>query len=276
MTATARDPFNVADSRLWLAGLEPQSVALAVFSPPYFDKVDYGVPGQIGFGQTWEDYLQALRDLLAGVQRALVPGGRACVVVGDLTDRPAQRTGERVSGLRPLSDHVTARALDLGFQFTARIAWPKLYLPPRARHQLGSYPYPPHPYCPPEAQYVLVFRQPGRRTRPGEVPPEIRERSRLTREDWFTYTRSVWLLGPGPRVDHPAPFPVELPLRCIRLFTFADEGVIDPCCGAGATAVAALRTGRRFRGCDLNPDYIAQARARLAREAETLNPSTLP
>ena len=80
------------------------------------------------------------------------------------------------------------------------------------------------------------------------------------------YTKSVWEFQAesARKVGHPAPFPVELPRRCIQLYTFAGDVVLDPFCGVGSTCIAAVKSGRRFVGYETNPKYVEVARQRVA------------
>lgn len=108
-------------------------------------------------------------------------------------------------------------------------------------------------------EYVLVFSK-GKFTRNSK-----NKESTITRDEFLEFTKSVWEFPPesAQRVGHPAPFPIELPYRCIQLYTFKGEVVLDPFCGVGTTCIAAVKTGRHFIGIDINLDYVERARKRM-------------
>jgi len=108
-------------------------------------------------------------------------------------------------------------------------------------------------------EYILMFSK-GKFGRNGKG-----KESTVTRDEFLEYTKSVWNFQPesARRVGHPAPFPVELPYRCIQLYTFKDEVVLDPFCGVGASAIAAIKTGRHFIGIDIDIEYVERARERI-------------
>jgi site-specific DNA-methyltransferase (adenine-specific) len=99
-----------------------------------------------------------------------------------------------------------------------------------------------------------------------KVAPDVKERSRLTKEEWREFTRSVWSVPNVSHPTHPAVFPIEIGRRLVRLFSFHDELVVDPFCGVGTTGVAAVRNGRRFYGQELKQPYVQLAREALAAE----------
>jgi site-specific DNA-methyltransferase (adenine-specific) len=96
--------------------------------------------------------------------------------------------------------------------------------------------------------------------------------SDISKEEFLASTLDVWEIRPerARRVNHPAPFPIELPERFIHLYTYVDDVVLDPFLGSGSTAVAALGTGRRYVGYDLDPDYVAIAEGRIAEARASL------
>jgi site-specific DNA-methyltransferase (adenine-specific) len=96
--------------------------------------------------------------------------------------------------------------------------------------------------------------------------------SDISKEEFLASTLDVWEIRPerARRVNHPAPFPVELPERFIHLYTYVDDVVLDPFLGSGSTAVAAVGTGRRYVGYDLDPDYVAIAEGRIAEARASL------
>ncbi len=223
--------------------LPDQSVHLMVTSPPY------NVGKEYDQDMTLEEYLAFLRRVWAEVHRVLVPGGRACINVANLGRKP----------YIPLHAFIIQDMLELGFLMRGEIIWNK-----RAgvgsSTAWGSWMSPSNPTLRDAHEYILVFcKQTFRRPRPDGRKPTIR------RVEFLEYTQSIWTFPPASarRIGHPAPFPVELPYRCIQLFTYEGEVVLDPFMGSGQTAIAALKTGRIYVGYDVNPEYVALAERRI-------------
>ncbi len=222
--------------------LPDASVALMVTSPPYHVGKDYDSEA------SFEEYLDMLERVFAETHRVLEPGGRAVVNVANLGRRP----------YIPLSHLVTARMLEVGFHMRGEIIWRKSK-GASGNCAWGSWRSPSNPVVRDVHEYCLVFSK-GRfdRVRPGHAT--------ISAEDFMAATLSVWEMGPesASRVEHPAPFPVELPRRFIELYTYRGELVLDPFLGSGTTAVAAVLTDRHYIGYELKPEYAAVAERRIA------------
>ena len=190
-----------------------------------------------------------LTEVLEETYRVLEPGGRAVINVANLGRRP----------YIPLSHLVTHRMLDLGFYMRGEIIWRK-GKGANGNCAWGSWRSPSNPVVRDVHEYCLIFSK-GRydRVRRGE--------STISAEEFMAGTLSVWEIPTesAKRVNHPAPFPVELPRRFIELYTYRDELVLDPFIGSGTTAVAAVQTKRRYVGYDIDPDYVAAAQERVAK-----------
>ena len=233
-----------------MAELVPGSVALMVTSPPYHVGKDYD--SDVSFGE----YLDMLEAVFAETHRVLEPGGRAVINVANLGRRP----------YLPLSHLVTERMLKIGFFMRAEIIWRKAK-GANGSCAWGSWRSPVNPVIRDVHEYCLCFSK-GRfdRVRKGKAT--------ISREDFLSSTLSVWEFPPesATRVNHPAPFPVELPRRFIELYTFPGDLVLDPFLGSGTTAVAAISTGRHWVGYETNPEYVDVAKKRIA-EARAAPPS---
>jgi len=238
------------------------SVALVVTSPPYFAGKDYeaelaaeGVPG------SYLEYLELLTEVFAECVRTLEPGGRMAVNVANLGRRPYRSLAADVIGI--LQDR-------LGLLLRGEIIWQKAQ-GASGSCAFGSYRSAANPVLRDLTERVVVASK-GRFDRARSVKQRRAEglpwRSTMTAEDFLELTTDVWQIAPerASRVGHPAPFPVELPERLIRLYTYEGDLVLDPFMGSGSTLVAAARLGRRAVGYDLDPTYVELARARLAAE----------
>jgi DNA modification methylase len=257
----AIDDVFVGDARD-MAKVPDRSVALVVTSPPYFAGKEYEqalgeghVPG------TYLDYLQMLTDVFAECARTLEPGGRIAVNVANLGRKP----------YRSLSaDVIDILQNRLRLLLRGEILWQK------ARGSAGncawgSFQRPANPVVRDLTERVVVASkgrfdrviEPAKRARLGL--PSV---GSMSRDEFMEATTDVWEFLPerATRVGHPAPFPVELPVRLIHLYTYYDDLVLDPFMGSGSAAVAAVRTGRHFVGYDTDPAYVTRALARVAEE----------
>ncbi len=255
------EPFECGDAR-HMASVADGSVALVVTSPPYFAGKRYeeelgreGVPG------SYLEYLQLLEEVFAECARTLEPGGRIAVNVANLGRKPYRSLAADVMtilqdrlGLLPRGEIVWQK----GEGASGSCAW-------------GSFRSASNPVLRDVTERIVVASK-GRFARAKSVTDRQRlglpHKSTVMTEDFMAYTLDVWDVPPesARRVNHPAPFPVELPARLIELYTYEDDLVLDPFMGSGSTLVAAARLDRRYVGYDLDPEYVALARARVADE----------
>ncbi len=246
--------------------LADASVDLVVTSPPYWHLKDYGVPGQIGYGQTLHDYLRDLYQVWAEVYRVLKPGRRLCVNIGDQFARATVYGRYKVI---PLHAEVIAQAEQIGFDYLGAIIWQKKTTinSTGGAAIMGSYPYPPNGIVEIDYEYILIFKKPGKSPR---VPKAIKEASRLTKEEWKIFFSGHWHFGGARQVEHEAVFPPELPRRLIRMFSFVGETVLDPFAGSGTTIEQALALGRHAIGYEISPRFIALMQERFGDASNRL------
>jgi modification methylase len=224
-------------------------VALMVTSPPY------NVGKEYDDDLTLIDYLDLLHRVLKETTRVLEPGGRVAVNVANLGRKP----------YLPLNHHIAGMMQDIGLLLRGEIVWQKA-AGAGGSCAWGSWRSAKNPTLRDVHEYVLVASKGQyQRGRMGE--------DTISKEEFLEATTSVWTIKPASarRIGHPAPFPVELPARLIELYTFAGDLVLDPFIGSGSTAVAAVRTGRRFVGYDTNEAYLDIARARVEDAVGTLD-----
>ena len=235
------------------------SVALVVTSPPYFAGKAYEEAlGEGGIPADYLEYLEMLRDVFAECVRKLEPGGRIAVNVANLGRKP----------YRSLSSDVIGILEELGLLLRGEIIWRK-GRGAGGSCAWGSFQRPGNPVLRDVTERVVVASK-GRFDRAVDAQRRSRQGlphvGTMTVDDFLEATLDVWELAPesAKRVNHPAPFPVELPQRLIELYTYAGDLVLDPFMGAGTTAVAAARTGRHYVGFDLDPAYVDIAESRVA------------
>jgi DNA modification methylase len=243
-----------------MSAVDDNSVALVVTSPPYFAGKAYET--ELGAGHipaTYLDYLRMLRDVLSECLRVLEPGGRLCVNVANLGRKP----------YRSLAGDVTTILQDeLAMLLRGEVVWVKAK-GAAGNCAFGSYMKASNPVLRDLTERVVIASK-GRFDR--AIPWQERAKlglpheSDISRDEFLASTLDVWEIRPerAKRVQHPAPFPVELPERLIRLYTYVGDVVLDPFLGSGSTAVAAVRTGRHYVGYDTDADYVEIAEARIA------------
>ncbi|MEJ2670888.1 MAG: DNA methyltransferase [Deltaproteobacteria bacterium] len=241
----------IGDSRS-MAEVDDASIDLVVTSPPYWHIKDYGVPGQIGYGQSLHEYLQDLYHTWRECFRVLREGARLCINIGDQFARSSVYGRYKVI---PLHAEFIAQGEHLGFDFMGSIIWQKKTTMNTTGGAtiMGSYPYPPNGIVEIDYEFIHIFRKPGTGK---TVSKEIKTASCLTKEEWKEYFAGHWYFGGVRQVGHEAMFPEELPRRLIRMFTFQGDTVLDPFLGSGTTAKAALDLGRNAMGYEINPDFL--------------------
>ncbi len=250
-----------ADSRR-MTELDDRSVDLVVTSPPYWCIKDYAHPGQMGHDQSYEEYLASLRSVLAECHRTLRPGCRAAVNIGDQYLRASEHGRYRV---QPIPADLIVIGRELGFDFMGNIIWHKTSTTNTTGGGcwMGSVYHPKDGHVTYEHEYIVLFRKRGRWRRPSA---EQKKRSRLTRHQRSAWFRGTWQLKPERQDAHVAMFPVELPRRLIKMYSFHGETVLDPFLGSGTTTLAAMMEGRKSVGYEINPDFADLIRERIGAE----------
>lgn len=255
-------PLVCGDSRN-MSTIADGSVALVVTSPPYFAGKAYEEElGRDGIPASYIEYLELLHDVFADCARTLEPGGRIAVNVANLGRKP----------YRSLSADIVHILQDqLGLLLRGEIVWRKAE-GASGSCAWGSFRSPSNPVLRDVTERVIVASK-GRFDRARSVKQRRAQglpwQSNLATDEFMELTLDLWDIPPesARRVNHPAPFPVELPAKLISLFTYRDDLVLDPFMGSGSTMVAAANLDRRFVGYDLDPHYVEIARARVAAEA---------
>jgi DNA modification methylase len=241
----------LGDSRA-MTEVADASIDLVVTSPPYWHLKDYGVSGQIGYGQSLHEYLKDLYLVWRECFRVLRQGARLCLNIGDQFARSAVYGRYKVIALHA---EFISQCEQIGFDFLGSIIWQKKTTmnTTGGAPVMGSYPFPPNGLVEIDYEFILIFKKPGQGKK---VSREIKEASRLTKEEWKEYFAGHWRFGGARQVGHEAMFPEELPRRLIKMFTFRGDTVLDPFLGSGTTVKAALDLGRNVVGYEINPDFL--------------------
>lgn len=243
--------------------LPDQSVHLVVTSPPYWTLKRYhDTPGQLGHVRDYEEFLSELDRVWRHVFRVLVPGGRLVCVVGDVC-LSRREHGRHV--VVPLHADITVRCRHVGFDNLNPIIWLKIAnasLEVDNGSKFLGKPYEPNAIIKNDIEFILMQRKPGGYRAPTETQRKL---SMIDKESFDRWFQQTWTLPGASTRDHPAPFPLELADRLVRMFSFVGDTVLDPFAGTGTTLIAAARAGRNAIGVEVDPRYVALSKERLSQ-----------
>lgn len=241
------DKIVLGDASEILKKLPDNCIHLMVTSPPYNVGKEYDKDLTLG------EYLDFITEVMREVYRTLVWGGRVCFNVANLGRKP----------YIPLHAYLIQKFEEIGFLFRGEIIWDKGDAVSGSSTAWGSWKSAVNPILRDQHEYIIVLSK-------GSFRREKRagKEDTITTEEFLEYTRSIWRFPPesATKVGHPAPFPVDLPYRCIQLYTFKGDVVLDPFIGSGTTAIAAVKLGRHFIGIEIVEEYVKIAETRV-REA---------
>ena len=234
-----------------MSQIQNESVHLIVTSPPYWQLKDYGTKNQIGFNDSYEEYINNLNLVWKECHRILMPGCRLCINIGDQFARSAYYGRYKVV---PIHSEIIRFCETIGFDYMGSIVWQK----PTSMHTtggekvMGSYPYPRGGIVKIDFEHILLFKKLGKAPTPLR---KAKEESALTMEEWNEYFISHWTFNGAKQNRHIAVFPEELPKRLIKMFSYVDDTICDPFMGSGTTALAAANLRRNSIGYELNKDF---------------------
>ncbi|MYD46393.1 MAG: site-specific DNA-methyltransferase [Gammaproteobacteria bacterium] len=249
--------------------ISSKPIHLVVTSPPYWTLKDYpNCEGQIGRLDDYKYFLAGLNQVWRKCFKALVPGGRLICVVGDVCLSRRQNRGRHT--VIPLHADIINQCVTIGFDNLSPIIWHKITNLQTESTGNSSYlgkPFEPNGVLKNEIEYILMFRKPGGYRSPSRAARLMSVISHVEHNAWF---RQIWndIQGASTK-EHPAPFPVEIAKRLIRMFSFVDDIVLDPFTGTASTQVAAKQCGRNSIGIEIEPSYHAIATTRLESDLFT-------
>jgi site-specific DNA-methyltransferase (adenine-specific) len=255
----------IGDSR-WMKEIQDESVHLIITSPPYWQLKDYGNGKQIGFNDTYQEYINNLNLVWNECHRILHKGCRLCINIGDQFARSVYYGRYKVI---PIRTEIIKFCESAGFDYMGAIIWQKVTTchTTGGATVMGSFPYPRSGILKLDYEFILIFKKYGN---PPKVSNEIKEQSKLTHEEWNQYFTGHWNF-PGEKQDkHLAMFPEELPRRLIKMFSFASDTVLDPFLGSGTTSLAAKKLNRNSIGYEVNEDFLPIIREKLGINQTTI------
>jgi DNA modification methylase len=261
--------LHIGDARN-MSWIPDRTVDLIVTSPPYWTLKKYEKhKAQLGEIEEYNAFLDELDKVWRECERVLVPGGRICCVVGDVCI-PRKRDGRH--RIMPLHSDIQSRAAALGLDCLTPILWHKISNGANEAQGNGAgfygKPYQPGAVVKNDVEYILFMRKGGEYRSVNMLQKALSMLTKSEMQEWF---RSFWsdIRGASLRDGHPAPYPVEVAERLIRMFSFVGDTVLDPFLGTGSTSIAAIRSGRNSIGNEIEPKYMKIARARIQAEIKS-------
>ncbi len=232
-----------------MSQIPDNSVHLMVTSPPY------NVTKEYDDDLTLSEYLELLHNVFSEVYRVLAPGGRAVVNIANVGRKP----------YIPLASHVNVLMSEIGFLMRGEVIWDKS-ASAGSSTAWGSFQSASNPCLRDIHEYLLIFSKGQFKLNRTSDEKEAGRVDTIEKQEFIDWTKSIWSFptASAKKIGHPAPFPVELPRRCIEFFTFQGDVVLDPFMGSGSTAIAAAKSSRSYICYDINDEYITLAEQRLA------------
>lgn len=256
------------DSR-HMALIPDKSVHLVITSPPYWQLKDYGTDTQIGFHDSYENYINHLNLVWAECNRILHDGCRLCINIGDQFARSVYYGRYKVI---PIRTEIIRFCETIGMDYMGAIIWQKQTTmnTTGGGAVMGSFPYPRNGILKIDYEFILIFKKQGKAPTP---TIEQKKLSEMTKEEWNTYFASHWTFGGAKQDGHIAVFPEELPSRLIKMFSFVGETVFDPFMGSGTTALAARNLQRNSIGYEINPEFKTYYKEKVLNSSQLFNSS---
>ena len=239
---------------------------LIITSPPYWQLKDYGNGRQIGFDDNYEEYINNLNLVWNECYRILHNGCRLCVNIGDQFARSVYYGRYKVI---PIRTEIIKFCESMGFDYMGAIIWQKVTTcnTTGGATVMGSFPYPRNGILKIDYEFILIFKKYGKAP---QVSKEMKEKSKLSQEEWNEYFTGHWNF-PGEKQDkHLAMFPEELPKRLIKMFSFVGDTILDPFLGSGTTSLAAKNLQRNSIGYEINEYFLPVIKEKLGLRQRTI------
>ena len=258
------------DSRA-LNKIEDKSVQLIITSPPYWQLKDYGSNNQIGFNNSYEEYINNLNLVWMECERILSEGCRLCINIGDQFARSVYYGRYKVV---PIRTEIIRFCETLKMDYMGTIIWQKATTMNTSGGGaiMGSFPYPRNGILKIDYEFILIFKKLGNSPKP---TLEQKENSIMTKEEWNQYFSSHWNFSGVKQSEHIAMFPEELPKRLIKMFSFFGETIFDPFLGSGTTTLAAKNLGRNSIGYEINKEFESIIKEKLNINQLSLDEDTI-
>jgi len=254
----------IGDAR-YMREIKDGVVHLVITSPPYWQLKDYGANQQIGFNDSYEDYINNLNLVWNECFRVLQDGCRLCINIGDQFARSVYYGRYKII---PIRTEIIKFCETIGFDYMGAIIWQKQTTmnTTGGATVMGSFPYPRNGILKIDYEFILIFKKPGKSPK---ISKDIKEKSKLSKEEWGEYFSGHWNFNGERQSNHLAMFPEELPKRLIKMFSFVGDTILDPFLGSGTTTLAAKNLGRNSIGYEINKKFLPIIKEKIG--AKTLN-----
>ena len=249
-----------------MAELKNNSVHLVITSPPYWQLKDYGSLDQIGFNDSYENYINNLNLVWKECFRVLNDGCRLCINIGDQFARSVYYGRYKII---PIRTEIIKFCETIGFDYMGAIIWQKATTMNTTGGAtiMGSFPYPRNGIIKLDYEFILIFKKLGVST---FVSKEIKEESKMSKDEWNQYFNGHWNFNGAKQDKHLAMFPEELPKRLIKMFSFVGDNVLDPFLGSGTTTLAAKNLNRNSVGYEINNNYLPTIKEKIGATKDDL------
>jgi len=256
----------IGDSRA-MEDLADESVHLVITSPPYWQLKDYGSENQIGYHNSYEEYINNLNLVWNESHRVLHKGCRLCVNIGDQFARSVYYGRYKVI---PIRTEIIKFCETIGFDYMGAVIWQKVTTTNTTGGAsiMGSFPYPRNGILKLDYEFILIFKKQGDAPKP---TAEQKKASKLTTEEWNSYFAGHWNFAGARQEHHIAMFPEELPRRLIKMFSFVGDAILDPFLGSGTTSLSARNLGRNSVGYEINSEFLPVIKKKLQAEQTDLH-----
>jgi len=253
-----------------MSELGDNSIHLVITSPPYWQLKDYGSKDQIGFHDSYENYINNLNLVWKECYRVIHPGCRLCVNIGDQFARAVYYGRYKVI---PIREEIIKFCENIGFDYMGAVIWQKVTTSNTTGGgvQMGSYPFPRNGILKLDYEFILIFKKLGDAPKPTK---EQKELSRMTAEEWNLFFAGHWNFAGVRQNKHLAMFPEELPRRLIKMFSFVNDTVLDPFTGSGTTNLVAKNLDRNSIGYEINPEFVSVIKQKLGVHQRDLQETT--
>lgn len=248
----------IGDSRN-MTELQNKSVHLVITSPPYWQLKDYGTFDQIGFNDSYEDYINNLNLVWKECFRVLNDGCRLCINIGDQFARSVYYGRYKII---PIRTEIIKFCETIGFDYMGAIIWQKTTTmnTTGGATVMGSFPYPRNGIVKLDYEFILIFKKIGESPK---VSREVKEKSKMSNEEWNQYFAGHWNFNGVKQDKHLAMFPEELPKRLIKMFSFVGDTVLDPFLGSGTTTLVAKNLNRNSVGYEINKEFLPHIKEKI-------------
>lgn len=268
--ASTKHKIIIGDSRN-MVELEDKSVHLIITSPPYWQLKDYGASNQIGFDDSYEDYINNLNLVWKECFRTLDDGCRLCINIGDQFARSVYYGRYKII---PIRTEIIKFCETIGFDYMGAIIWQKTTTMNTTGGAtiMGSFPHPRNGIIKIDYEFILIFKKSGNAS---IVSREIKEKSRMSKEEWNQYFIGHWNFNGVKQDKHLAMYPEELPKRLIKMFSFVGDTILDPFLGSGTTVLAAKNLDRNSVGFEINKKFLPTIKEKIGANKEDLFKSAI-